>query len=249
VAERLSKAVQPPLLNNIGGEWALSPDGRLLAIYGSTKALYNSETGQLLRPLAGPTGTIRSLHWSPNSQLLAGVGGDLNQESEIFVWRARDGLLVSRLVPPLILPPERQPAIWRMSAATWLPDNRTLCVSNADDCIRFWDVPSGRVLRTVPRVPSGALSPDSRYCAAVHLNAVGLWDTRTARLRGTVVALDKGDWFVLSPDGHYRGPPVLEQELVYVVVTDDGQETLTPEEFRQKYGWQNDPSRAKLLAE
>jgi WD40 repeat protein len=185
----------------------------------------------------------------------------LNQESEIFVWRARDGLLVSRLVPPLILPPEhsvlnrvpivadRGPAAWRLNSATWLPDNRTLCVSNADDCIRFWDVPSGRVLRTVPRVPSGALSPDSHYCAAVQMNAVSLWETRTARLRGTVVALDKGDWFVLSPDGHYRGPPVLEQELVYVVVTDDGQKTLTPEEFRQQYGWQNDPSRAKLLAE
>jgi WD40 repeat protein len=181
------------------------------------------------------------------------------QEKGIVVWRARDGSVFSKIIFPQNLPPEgaginvhpydRRIGAWRLNATVWLQDNRTLCVSNADDCIRFWDVPSGRLLRTVARVPHGCLSPDGHFCAAVNLNAVSLWDTRTARLRGTVVALDKGDWFVLSPDGHYRGPPVLEQELVYVVVTDDGQKTLTPEEFRQQYGWQNDPSRAKLLAE
>jgi hypothetical protein len=30
-------------------------------------------------------------------------------------------------------------------------------------------------------------------------------------------------------------------------VTDGGQETLTPAEFEKKYGWKNDPERARLL--
>ena len=38
-------------------------------------------------------------------------------------------------------------------------------------------------------------------------------------------------WLVISPEGHYRGSPDVEKEIVYVVQTDRGQETLSPEEF------------------
>ncbi|HUT36385.1 MAG TPA: hypothetical protein VNE39_23060 [Planctomycetota bacterium] len=37
----------------------------------------------------------------------------------------------------------------------------------------------------------------------------------------------------------------MEKHLVYVVQTDEGQETLTPREMEAKYGWKNDPSRAQ----
>jgi hypothetical protein len=34
---------------------------------------------------------------------------------------------------------------------------------------------------------------------------------------------------------------------VYVALTEEGEQiTLTPEEFRQRYGWKNDPSRVRL---
>lgn len=57
------------------------------------------------------------------------------------------------------------------------------------------------------------------------------------------------NWLALSPDGHYRGGPNVEHELVYVVETDDGQQLLTPDEFAKKYSWQNDPARMRLLEE
>ena len=56
-------------------------------------------------------------------------------------------------------------------------------------------------------------------------------------------------WLVVSADGHYRGPPQVEEEPVYVVQTDKGQHTLTPEEFAQKYGWKNDPERVRLTGQ
>ena len=46
----------------------------------------------------------------------------------------------------------------------------------------------------------------------------------------------------LGTEGHYCGTSRVEPELLYVVQTDDGQETLTPEEFRKKYGWKNHPA-------
>ena len=47
----------------------------------------------------------------------------------------------------------------------------------------------------------------------------------------------------IGPDGHFRGTLGVEKELVYMVQTDIGQETLTPANFASKYGWQNDPAR------
>ena len=46
--------------------------------------------------------------------------------------------------------------------------------------------------------------------------------------------------------GHYHGTPRIEREIVYVVQTDRGQETLTPDGFTAKYGWKNDPERVRM---
>jgi hypothetical protein len=53
----------------------------------------------------------------------------------------------------------------------------------------------------------------------------------------------------LSAAGHFRATPGLERELVYVVQTDAGQETLTPPEFVTKFGWKNDPESVRFAAE
>jgi len=59
----------------------------------------------------------------------------------------------------------------------------------------------------------------------------------------TLLTLGKGRYAVISPDGHFRGSPGIEKELLYVAQTDEGQQTLTPAEFAAKHGWKNDPSR------
>jgi hypothetical protein len=42
------------------------------------------------------------------------------------------------------------------------------------------------------------------------------------------------------------GTPRAEREIVYVVETERGQETLTPAEMAKKYGWKNDPAKVRL---
>ncbi len=52
---------------------------------------------------------------------------------------------------------------------------------------------------------------------------------------------------VLSEDGHYRCEnQKVEDDSVYSVQTEQGQGTLTPVEFAKKYGWRNDPEKARL---
>ena len=48
--------------------------------------------------------------------------------------------------------------------------------------------------------------------------------------------------FRFKPTGHYRvANPADADEIVYVIQTDKGQETLTPAEFAKRTGWKNDP--------
>jgi hypothetical protein len=52
----------------------------------------------------------------------------------------------------------------------------------------------------------------------------------------------------VSAAGHYRGTPgqAMARQLVYVVDTGHGLETLSPAEFEKKYGWKNDPEQVRL---
>jgi hypothetical protein len=74
--------------------------------------------------------------------------------------------------------------------------------------------------------------------------ALRLWDPDTGRPHGT--AVHWRGWLLVSPDGHYSGPLDNRAELVYVVETEQGQETLTPEEFARRFGCKNDPGKAQL---
>ena len=47
----------------------------------------------------------------------------------------------------------------------------------------------------------------------------------------------------ISADGHYWSDGDVRDEIVYLVQTAEGQQTLTPDEFAQKYGWKNDPTK------
>lgn len=69
---------------------------------------------------------------------------------------------------------------------------------------------------------------------------------RNGSERARIVPLRNGAWLTGRPDGHYRGSPGVEKEIVYIVQTEAGQEVLTPDEFEKKYGWKNDPQRVRL---
>lgn len=68
-------------------------------------------------------------------------------------------------------------------------------------------------------------------------------------MRWRRVFLSNDPCFAVSGDGHYKGSPGIEHELVYIVETDQGQETMSPAEFAQRYGWKNDPAKVTMLPE
>lgn len=76
---------------------------------------------------------------------------------------------------------------------------------------------------------------------------VRAFDIAHKEFLGTILNLRDDRWLSLTPDGHYRGSPGIEKDLVYVATTDSGEQiTLTPAEFAKRFGWKNDPSQVRL---
>ena len=82
------------------------------------------------------------------------------------------------------------------------------------------------------------------YCSRM----LRIWDVGEGCPIRTYMPLPEAGCLAVSAEGHYsvsQGVDV-EKELLYIVVTDAGQEMLTPSQFAKKYGWKNDP--AKVIA-
>jgi hypothetical protein len=62
----------------------------------------------------------------------------------------------------------------------------------------------------------------------------------------TLLRLGAGLPVAVSSEGHVRADGDVGDELVYVIQTATGQQTLSLSEFEQKYGWKNDPSKVRL---
>ncbi len=93
------------------------------------------------------------------------------------------------------------------------------------------------------------IHPDGSYAAAKARwagEAVVFIDIESGDRLATWLSLNAGKNMMISPGGHWRGPKEVDNEIVYVVETIDGQETLTPAQMRDKYGWINDPSKVEI---
>jgi hypothetical protein len=132
----------------------------------------------------------------------------------------------------------------------WTADSAAVITQdNASGLVRWWDRQSGDRLRKTKfdLLPGLSIArPEGRFAACAQRACLDIWEIDRGRTSLTLVPLRDGKWLAVRPDGHYRGSPGVEKELVYVVQTEKGQELLASDEFEKKYGWKNDPQRVRL---
>lgn len=215
---------------------AWSPDGKILAaVADSGVALCDPATGMIARTLSGPTEPLVAITWSPDGRSLAGASPKKRPlADEVVIWDVHSGDI-------------RRSFDAQMSGLNllqWLSDTRTIVLANREQLAMF-DADSGKLIRMVDTIADD-VSSDGHLAVEGGPAWVRLHSLPDARSLGTLLCLRDGRFAVISPDGHFRGLPDVEKELVYVVQTDAGQETLTPEEFSKRYGWKNDPEKVTL---
>jgi WD40 repeat protein len=197
-------------------------------------------SGKILNRIAMPPDRVpKLLVFSPDGRQLA-CGMYANDGIGCLLLGASEGQVLHELKG-------------RADTISYSADGKVVTTLGTDGTIRTWDAVSGKSLTERRSHPTECakvyVSPDRKFLAsATNRTVVHLWRADTAEALMAVVPLNDGLVYI-SPDGHYRGSPDVEKELVYVVQTDQGQETLTPAEFAKKYNWKNDPSKVGLKVE
>jgi WD40 repeat protein len=142
----------------LGGGSPISPDGQTVATgdFDGEVTLLDVVSGDLLQTLSNG-GEVRTLAFSPDSQMLASAGGGVDPDSTIKLWRVSDGALLHTLFGHGIL----------TGSVDFSPDGQLLISSGTDvgyeRSIRFWRTADGSLLKTLDSgnaVRSVAFSPD-----------------------------------------------------------------------------------------
>jgi WD40 repeat protein len=188
---------------------------------------------------------ICALHWSADGRTL-----HVLDRAAVYVFDATTGERLAE-APRLDRTPHRA------RPANFSPDGRFLAV--ATTCTRVWDVAelneaAERSLKSKVQGPTSEegsrVAPTLRGGEAVAKGDGLAPPSRSAaptlKLVASVVPLGHGQAVVVSADGHWLGTRGAEKEIVYVIKTAAGQETLTPREFYKRFGWKNDPSKVAL---
>jgi WD40 repeat protein len=223
-----------------GGRPTFSPDGKWLAVAVDREVrCYDVGTGEPGPAFAGADRPIDAVAWSPDGKTLAAA----TDSRRLFLWDTQSG----KLKQECDLGSAPGSGVGLLS---WREDGSAL-IAGGHLKLSAYDVKRRAVTQTAPgRFSPGFPSAGSETIAVPGPGLIDLRSTRDLRLRQTILSLRDSQSAVISPQGHWRGSPGVEKELVYVVLTDSGEQvTLTPHEFAKKYVWKNDPEKVGSKAE
>ena len=134
-------------------------------------------------------------------------------------------------------------------AIAWSPDGSTLVSGGENGDIHIWNSETGEHLNKVSSCCGGIwsldFSPDGRFLVCGGLNGTAQVFNAENGYQPYVVLLPllgAGEpGITINPFGEYKGRPGIEEYLVCVIQTEDGQKLLSVKEFASKYGWINEP--------
>jgi WD40 repeat protein len=217
--------------------FAWSPDNQQLATSTRERVYFFDAVPGKERPSVASPAAV--LAWSPDGKTLA-AGPVIDEECRLI--DAASGAV-------RVQTHGRFHDLW---AIRWSPDGKTFSTYEGEMQLRVWVSATGRQLqkRYVPTLTARShrvWSPDGRVLARSNGFEIHLCDADGWPL-GVLLPGDPFAQLTITADGHYRGTPRVDRQIMMVVQKRDGTSaTLTPAEFERQYGWKNEPDKVHLL--
>ena len=191
---------------------AWSPDGKTLATECSGQIkVWDLQSGNAVRVInsAMRTESIKASSGQSGIQIVQNLLSSNNMQQH-GLSRFYDDL---RLIGATIQDPGPGYGFVDVSCLTFSPDGKTLASAEmSDNSIRLWDVPSGKVRRTLKGhtgyVDSISFAPNGKLLVSSSEDRTNrLWDTASGTELARMLSYGDDDWLVATPDGHFDASP------------------------------------------
>jgi WD40 repeat protein len=214
----------------------ISPDNKTLASTASRGRvnLWSMEEKKLIRTIPADGRTVREIAFTPDGKKLASCG----EESTVKVWSVSTGQPVFGLR-------KHETEVHRVDFS---PDGTKLVSVDARYNMAVWDMTTGKNIAWF-RASNWRICwmRDSETVAAANGSGVHFYNASDGARKGSYFPLPKRQGLLIASSGHYSGTSDVEKSLFYQAVTVSGQKTLSPEEFTERFGWKNDPSKVRVI--
>ena len=207
--------------DSMGGAAGLSPDGETLAwvLPDFSIQLVSLADGELLHTLAGHTGIVTQLEFTPDGTQLLSASHD----SWVRVWDVASGELVKTFQP--VEPGYAPSDVLGLGLA---PDGKRLAALLFDGPVNIWDIGSASEVAALGGsggydTSDVAYSPDGQYIAADLATGLALWRlSDRAQLLSGINSMA----FAFSPDGRYLAYAEIGDGEKIVIASPDGQQRI-----------------------
>ncbi|MDY6991425.1 MAG: WD40 repeat domain-containing protein [Pseudomonadota bacterium] len=192
------------LLNTLKGHQdkvlavAFSPNGKLL-VSGSldqTLKLWRVSNGELIHTLTRHQAGVAAVSFAPNGKMFASA----SQNGDITLW---GGQSLTKELYTL----EGQGGVNDIIAIAFSPQGQFFASSHADNTIKFWELGTGKLLKTLnghrDSIFSLAFSPEGeRLASASRDRTIKLWQVNSGKLQHTLQGHENSVYSVsFNPDG------------------------------------------------